>query len=104
MGNPKSWQVVGEQGLAWGAFGWSPAQGGGRGTGLRVPTPVLSLASVGSGWAHPSTCQGALVASGDMAGWISRVSLALGGVVIIVTPRTSLAGHVVMLVAIPELV
>lgn len=65
---------------------------------------MLSLASVGSGWASPGTCQGALVASGDMGGWISRVSLALGGVVIIVAPRTSLTGHVVVLVAVPELV
>lgn len=36
-------------------------------------------------------------------GWIPRVSLALGGVVIIITPRTGLAGHVVVLVAVPEL-
>lgn len=43
------------------------------------------------------------MASGDMGGQISSVSLALGGVVIIVAPRTSLAGHVVVLVAVPEL-
>lgn len=44
------------------------------------------------------------MASRDTEGWISRVSLTLGGVIIIVAPRTSLAGHVVVLVAIPELV
>lgn len=58
---------------------------------MRVPTPTPSPVRVGTGRASPGTCRG-------------PVSLALGGVVIfVVAPGTGLAGHRVVLVAVPEL-